>query len=88
MQQLHSSFSLQHKQNRSALKRILQAIEFLGRLGLPLRGHRDAGALSLPGNMTEAGSQIIYTEGNICALLHLMITCNDDILRHHIMNTA
>ena len=87
-QQLRSSFSLQHEQNRSALKRILQAIEFLGRLCLPLRAHRDSGALQLPGNTIEAGSHIFYTEGNIRAPLQSMITCDDDIFRHHLMNTA
>ena len=51
-QQLHFSFSLQREQNRSALKRILQAIEVLGRLGLLLRGHRDYGVSPLPGNTT------------------------------------
>ena len=35
----------QRMNNRSCLKRILQAIEFYGRLGLALRGHRDSGEL-------------------------------------------
>ena len=82
-QQLHPSFSLQNEQNRSTLKQILHSVELLGRLGLLLRGHRDSGALSRPGNTTEAGSQIICTEGNIHSLLQFMVTCN-----HHIMNTA
>ena len=33
-------------------------------------------------------SQIIYTEGNTRAILQLMSTCNDYILRRHIINTA
>ena len=55
---------------------------------MPLRSDRDSGALSLKGNTTEVGSQFIYTEGNIRALLQSMIICNDDVLLHHIMYTA
>ena len=64
-QQLPSSFSLRREYNRSALKRILQTIEVLGRLGLPLAA---IVILGLCRFQAEAGSQIIYTERNIHAL--------------------
>ena len=38
----------QPKKNRMALERIIFSVEFLGRLGLPLRGHRDSGTLPMP----------------------------------------
>jgi len=44
---LHTSASAELERNRRALGRIIQALEFHGRLGLPLRGHRDAGELPL-----------------------------------------
>ena len=47
-QQLDTAAAVQRQQNRHALQRIIQAIEFYGRLGLPLHGHRDYGKLPLP----------------------------------------
>lgn len=43
--QLEAASAKEVTANRAALKRILQAIEFLGRLGMSLRGHRDSGVL-------------------------------------------
>ena len=42
---LNTTAAIQLAKNRAALKRIIQAIEYHGRLGLPLRGHRDYGKL-------------------------------------------
>jgi hypothetical protein len=76
--QLQTTFSLQREKNKDALKRILKAIEFLGRTGMALRGHRDSGQLALGVNT--------YTEGNFRALLQLMVDCGDVTLQVHIEN--
>ena len=47
-QQANVGAAKQRKKNRMALKRIVFSIEFLGRLGLPLRGHRDSSTLPMP----------------------------------------
>ena len=64
--------------------RIIRAIEFHGRLGLPLRGHDDSGTLSIPvRDQLQQLSHLDYSEGNLRALLQLMIDCDDEILRKH-----
>lgn len=60
-QQVDSVAAAQRERNRRALERIIQAIKFHGRLGLPLRGHRDCGELPLP----DENAGIDYTQGNI-----------------------
>ena len=67
----------ERNKNQLALKRILRCIEHLGRLGEPLRGHRDSGVL----NVDE---QANYQEGNFRATLHLMTECGDSVLREHL----
>jgi len=47
------------------LKRIIRAIEFHGRLGLPLRGHRDSGDLFiLNDGDASSGSNLDETNEN------------------------
>jgi hypothetical protein len=95
-QQLHTSAAGYLEKNRRALGRIIQAIEYHGRLGLPLRGHRDSGELPLhdataagsAGSSRITGSNIDYTEGNLRALLQLMVECNDDVLKQHLATTG
>ncbi|ELT87454.1 hypothetical protein CAPTEDRAFT_198828 [Capitella teleta] len=45
--QLNRQEADERAKNRKALLRIIQAIEYHGRLGLPLRGHRDSGILAV-----------------------------------------
>ena len=66
------------EKNRLILRRILEAIVFLGRLGLPLRVHRDSGLLSLATNEERFD---YYAEENFRALLRLMSACGDSILQ-------
>ena len=40
--QTKSSAALPRVKNRSALQRIVLCVEYLGRLSIPLRGHRDS----------------------------------------------
>jgi len=71
-QQLNSVAAQQRKRNRRELERIIKAITFHGRLGIPLRGHRDCGNLSVP----DVNGDIDYTQGNLRATLQLMVSCN------------
>ena len=66
----------ERSKNRESLKRLLKGVEHLGRLGLPLRGHRDSGKLS--------ADDISYTEGNFRATLQLMAECGDTVLKEHL----
>ena len=86
-QQLNTAAAAERERNRRALGRIIQAIEFHGRLGLPMRGHRDSGELTLPDATTFTASNansIDYAQGNLRATLQLMVTCNDEELRQHL----
>ena len=73
-QQANVGAAKQRKKNRMALKRIIFSIEFLGRLGLPLRRHRDSGTLLMP---QLGSSDIDYTQRNFQAMLQFMAACND-----------
>ena len=59
---LSRNVSVTIDQNRSFLKSILRAIEYCGRQGIALRGHRDDGAIN---DDTD-------NQGNFKELLHLM----------------
>jgi len=67
------------------LERIIFSIEFLGRLGLPLRGHRDSGTLPMP---QTGSSDTDYTQGNFRAMLQFMAACNDQTIYEHIRNVG
>jgi Domain of unknown function (DUF4371) len=90
-QQVNSAAAAEIERNREALKRILLALEFHGRLGLPLRGHRDYGQLQVPSVELENkdvletnASSIDYSQGNFRATLQLMLQCNDEVMRQHL----
>jgi len=97
-EQMDKAAAEERKKNRAALSRILHAIEYHGRLGLSLRGHRDSGKLQTTMaeagsdqsdvDYDEAGSDISYTQGNFRACLQLMVSCNDEILKQHINGCA
>lgn len=74
--QLNKAAAEERLKNRKILDRILEAIVFLGRRGLPMRAHRDSGSL--------CPNDICFDEGNFRALLQLMISCGDDILKQHV----
>jgi Domain of unknown function (DUF4371) len=59
-------------------------LEYYGRLGLPLRGHRDSGELPL----SVVRGNIDYMQGNLRATLQLMVDCNDDALKQHLMTAG
>lgn len=71
-QQMNSAAAPQVEKNQSILSRIILSIEFLGRLGLPLREHRDSGDLPQPSNESRPSSSSIaidYSQGNFRATL-------------------
>ena len=80
-QQLNQVATAALEKSRLILRRILVAILFLGRFGLPLRGHRDSSLLSLTINEERFD---YYAEGNFRVLLRLMSACGDSILQLHI----
>lgn len=70
---------MQLLENRQKLIPIIRAVLLCGRQGLPLRGHRDQGSLSL--KMPEEN------DGNFRALLRYALDSGDQILANH-LNTA
>ena len=83
-QHTKSSAALQRVRNRSALQRIVLCVEYLGRLNIPLRGHRDSCHLQLPAVGSLGVHDIDYNQGNFRATLQLMAACNDTVFRQHI----
>ena len=59
----NSAHSKEQEENHRKLTRIIVAIEHHGRLGAPLRGHRDSGTINLDPNL------IVYTERQFRATL-------------------
>jgi hypothetical protein len=87
--QLNSAALAQREKNRQILKRIILAIEYHGRLGLALRGHRDAGELPLHLNpAVDKCHNIDYSQGNLRALLQMMVQCDDCVLKEHFMSAG
>ena len=60
------------KTNRSILAAIIKSIEFCGRNGIAVRGHRDDGALT--------SSDISKKSGNLRSLINFRIDAGDKIL--------
>jgi hypothetical protein len=60
-------------QNREILRSLIKCIEFCGRQGIALRGHRDSS--------TSESANL----GNFRALLSLRIDAGDDVLREHLV---
>jgi hypothetical protein len=103
-QKLKSVAAMERDKNRTALKRIITAVEHHGRLGLPLRGHRDSGELPLPdsddessvetetestvGVASKPGNDIDYTQGYFRATLQLMVGSNDTVLEQHLRTSG
>ena len=81
---MKSSAALQRVKNHSALQRIVSCVEYLGRLGIPLGGHRDLGHLQLPAAGSLGAHDIDYNQCNVWATLQLMAACNDTVLRQYI----
>ncbi|XP_022169095.1 52 kDa repressor of the inhibitor of the protein kinase-like, partial [Myzus persicae] len=69
-------------ENRERLKPIIQSIMFLGKQNIPLRGHRDDGALFANDNHHK-----MKNEGNFRELLRYRVKSGDKILEQHLLTT-
>ena len=80
----HHAAKRAKQKNRAILERILEALVFLSRCGLPLRGYRDSGH-----PLTSTLDQSVgFNEGNCPALFHLMGTCGDEVMNKHIQTCS
>ncbi|KAH9361913.1 hypothetical protein HPB48_003678 [Haemaphysalis longicornis] len=75
-EQINSGARQQLQTNRKKLGSIIEAV-ICGRQGMPLRGHRDAGPLTL--------EELSKNDGNFRALLLFKMRCGDDTLKEHVL---
>ena len=73
-QQLDKQVHQRVAENRKRLKPIVSTIVFAGRMGLPLRGHRDSGSLTVPETVEDIDAEC----GNLRALLQFRAVSGDD----------
>ncbi|CAH1102303.1 unnamed protein product [Psylliodes chrysocephalus] len=74
---LTKSSELIIQQNRQRLTPIIKTILFCGRMGLPLRGHKDYGSLDLHSDLNRS-------EGNFRNILRLRAEAGDQALLDHL----
>ena len=76
-EQLNHAAKRAKQKNRAIFERIFEAIVFLGRCGLPLRGDKDSGS-----PLTSTLDQSVgFNEGNF---RHLMATYGDEVMNKHL----
>ena len=69
--------------NRAILFRLLQALEYHGRLGLPLRGHRDSGEMPNSGDLNNGPQcSLDFGQGIFRSTLQLMIASGDEVKKN------
>lgn len=69
------------KENRERIRPIVESIIFLGKQNIPLRGHRDDGAL-----MDDSTPEV--NEGNFRELLRYRVASGDKILEKHLLTAS
>ncbi|CAN7941870.1 unnamed protein product [Ixodes hexagonus] len=75
-ERMDSAARVQRQTNRKKLMSIIEVVLLCGRQGIALRGHRDAGSLTL--------EDPLENDGNFRALVCLKIRSGDDLLRDHL----
>ncbi|CAN7996190.1 unnamed protein product, partial [Ixodes hexagonus] len=75
-ERMDSAARVQRQTNRKKLMSIIEVVIFCGRQGIALRGHCDAGPLTL--------EHPLENDGNFRALVRLKIRSGDDLLRDHL----
>ncbi|CAN7943646.1 unnamed protein product, partial [Ixodes hexagonus] len=75
-ERIDSAARVQRQTNRKRLMSIIEVLLFCGRQGIALRGHRDAGPLTL--------EDPLENDGDFRALVRLKIRSGDDLLRDHL----
>ena len=78
---IHDNRELTLRQNRLILRSILTCLEFCGRQGIALRGHRDDGYVFNP---PDDKADITDNEGNFRGLLRLRVDSGDNVLETHL----
>ena len=81
-QQLDKQVHQRVAENRKRLKPIVSTIVFAGRMGLPLRGHRDSGSLTVPETVEDIDAEC----GNLRALLQFRAVSGDEDLKEHLIS--
>ncbi|XP_064471819.1 52 kDa repressor of the inhibitor of the protein kinase-like [Ornithodoros turicata] len=71
-------------ENRKRLLPIIDSIIFLGRQGIPFRGHRDDGMLA----DCSQGTSLTSNEGNFRELLRFRVASGDTELQKHLASTS
>ncbi|CAH2326704.1 Hypothetical predicted protein [Pelobates cultripes] len=72
---------LKVKENQERIRPIIESIIFLGRQNIPLRGHRDDGAL-----MDDSTPDL--NEGNFRELLRYRVSSGDKMLEKHLLTAS
>ena len=85
VKQLDSARNRQANENRKRLLPIVKTIIFCGRQNIPLRGHRDDGALKQDG---DDSSVVSSASGNFRALLQFRVEAGDKDLENHLKTAA
>lgn len=75
--QLNKGSKAQAEENRQKIMPIIETVILCGRQGLALRGHRDAGPISL-------GDEPLENDGNFRALLRFRVKGGDKNLENHL----
>jgi hypothetical protein len=78
---LDSNIKREVKENRNKLASIVNSVVFCGRLGLPLRGHRDDAKYH-----PEAGSYSTQGVGNFIESLNFRVRAGDNVFENHLKN--
>ena len=78
---IDSNLKEEVKKNRQILNPIVDSVIFCGRLGLPLRGHRDDAKYQ-----PEVGKYSTGGVGNFIESLNLRVRAGDEVLENHLKN--
>jgi hypothetical protein len=81
--QVDTTRSKQIKDNRERLKPIIETVLLCGRQNIPMRGHRDDGAMDC-----ADGKSVVENDGNFRALLRFRVSAGDINLRNHLEQAA
>ena len=80
--QMNTQHLKQVSENRERLRPIVENLLFMGLQNIPLRGHRDDGAL------LDEFEDPMLKEGNFRELLRLRVAAGDTTLEHHLKTAS
>lgn len=82
--EIDSAHKLQALENRKRLARIVKTLILCGKLNIPLRGHRDNGAL----DVDDCDASIPAESGNFRSLLAFRVDAGDSDLKAHLESSG